>query len=51
MLTFAIAAYIIMCFISNWDFLWPITMLGGGLGDQIISIVWFIFLIIGFCNM
>ena len=50
MLTIAIIFYIIMCFISNWDFLWPLTMLSnGGLGDWAIVIVWAIFLIIGLC--
>lgn len=48
MLTFAIIAYIFMCFISNWDFLWPLTMLlDGGLGDKIIAIIWGILLIAG----
>jgi hypothetical protein len=37
-----------MCFISNWDFLWPLTMLlDGGLGDKIIAIIWGILLIAG----
>lgn len=36
MLTIAIIFYIIMCFISNWDLTWPLTMLSnGGLGDLV----------------
>ena len=50
MLTIAIIFYVIMCFISNWDLTWPLTMLSnGGLGDWLIVIVWAIFLIIGLC--
>ena len=47
MLTLAIIIYIFMCWISNWDFLWPLTMLGGGLGDIAIAVVWAILLISG----
>ncbi len=48
MLTFAIIAYIFMCWISNWNFIWPITMLlDGGLGDKLIALGWAICLIIG----
>ena len=48
MLTIAITFYIIMCFISNWNLIWPITMLlGGGLGDKAIAIIWVILLISG----
>lgn len=48
MLTIAIIFYIIMCFISNWDFIWPLTMLSrGGLGDWAIVIIWAILLIAG----
>lgn len=37
-----------MCFISNWDLLWPITMITrGGLGDMAIVVVWVILLIGG----
>ena len=40
MFTLAAIIYMIMCFISNWDFLWPITMLiRGGIGDKAIAIV------------
>ena len=47
MLTIAISFYMFMCFISNWDLLWPLTMLlKGGLGDQIITIIWAILI----CN-
>ena len=48
MLTLAIIIYLFMCFISSWDFIWPITMLTrGGLGDMAIVIGWVILLIIG----
>ena len=48
MLTIAIIFYIFMCFISNWDFIWPLTMLSkGGLGDWAIVIIWVILLIAG----
>lgn len=48
MLTIAIIFYVFMCWISNWDLLWPITMITrGGLGDWLIVIVWAIFLIGG----
>ena len=47
MLTLAIIIYIFMCWISNWDLLWPLTMLGGGLGDIVIAVVWAILLISG----
>ncbi len=48
MLTLAIIIYIFMCFISNWDFLWPLTMLlKGKIGDWAIVIVWVIILIAG----
>ena len=48
MLTFAVIFYIFMCFISNWNLIWPITMLiSGGLGDKAIAIIWAICLIIG----
>lgn len=48
MLTLAIIIYVFMCFISNWDLLWPITMITrGGLGDMAIVVVWGILLIGG----
>ncbi len=48
MLTFAIIFYIFMCFISNWDLVWPLTMISkGGLGDWAIVVVWVVCLIIG----
>ena len=47
MLTFAIIFYIFMCWISNWNLLWPLKMLDGGLGDIAIVVVWAILLIAG----
>lgn len=47
MLTIAIIFYIFMCWISNWNFLWPLKMLQGGLGDIAITIIWVILLIAG----
>ena len=48
MLTFAIISYIFMGWISNWNLIWPITMLSeGAIGDKLIAIVWVICLIIG----
>lgn len=48
MLTFAIVIYVYMCWISQWDILWPITMVQkGGLGDYLIVAVWAIILIAG----
>lgn len=49
MLTAAIVFYIFMCWISNWDILWPLKMLQGGLGDIIIVVIWMVFLIAGLC--
>lgn len=41
MLTLATIIYLFMCWISNWNLLWPITMLiDGGLGDKAIAIGW-----------
>ena len=41
MLTFASIIYIFMCWISNWNILWPLRMLiDGGLGDKAIGIGW-----------
>ncbi len=48
MLTLAIIIYLFMCFISNWNIFWPITMLiNGGLGDKAIAIGWGILLYAG----
>ena len=48
MLTFAIIFYVFMCFISNWNLIWPITLLvDGGIGDKAIAIIWAILLISG----
>lgn len=48
MLTLVVIFYVFMCWISNWDFLWPVKMLvEGGLGDKVIAIVWGIMLIGG----
>lgn len=48
MLTLSIIIYVFMCFISNWDIFWPLTMLSkGGLGDWAIVIIWGILLIAG----
>lgn len=50
MLTGACVFYVFMCWISNWDLLWPLTMLErGGLGDWLIVILWVIALISGLC--
>lgn len=41
MLTLASVIYIFMCWISNWNLLWPLSMLiKGGLGDKLIAIGW-----------
>lgn len=46
MLTIALIIYVFMCWISNWNILWPIKMLiDGGLGDQMMAIGWIILLI------
>lgn len=47
MLTLAIIFYVFMCWISNWDLLWPLKMLSGGLGDIVIVVIWAILLITG----
>lgn len=39
MLTLAAIAYIFMCWISNWNLLWPLTLFfDGALGDKLIAI-------------
>ena len=41
MLTLASIIYIFMCWISNWNILWPVKRtIDGGLGDKIIAIGW-----------
>ena len=47
MLTLAIIVYFFMLWISNWNPLWPLKMLSGGLGDMAISIGWGILLFCG----
>lgn len=49
MLTAAIVIYVFMYWISNWDLLWPLKMLQGGLGDIAIAIAWAALLIAGLC--
>ena len=46
MLTLASIIYVFMCWISNWNVVWPITMVvNGGLGDKAIAIGWTILLV------
>ncbi len=46
MLTLAFCIYLFMCWLSNWNILWPLRMLiNGGLGDKAIAIGWTILLI------
>lgn len=46
MLTLASIIYFFMCWISNWNILWPITMFTrGGLGDKAIALGWTILFI------
>jgi hypothetical protein len=41
MFTLACIIYVFMCFISGWNFLWPLKMLiDGGLGDKLIALGW-----------
>ena len=48
MLTFAIIFYVFTCFISNWNLIWPITLLvKDEIGDKAIAIIWSIPLISG----
>ena len=48
MLTLAFIIYLFMCFISNWNFLWPLKMLlDGGIGDKAIVVIWVVLLICG----
>lgn len=49
MLTLAAIIYIFMCWISNWNILWPLKMLiEGAIGDKAIAIGWGILL---FCSL
>ena len=50
MLVIAIIFYVFMCWISNWNLLWPLKMLSGGLGDILITVVWVILFIVGLCK-
>ena len=46
MLTLVSIIYLFMCWISNWNLLWPLKMLlDGGLGDKVIAIGWGLLLI------
>lgn len=46
MLTFTFIVYVFMCWISNWNLIWPLKMLcEGGLGDKAIAIGWGLLLI------
>jgi hypothetical protein len=48
MLTLAAIAYVFMCWISNWNLLWPLTLLlDGALVDELIAIGWAACLIAG----
>ena len=47
MLTLAFIIYLFMCWISNWNILWPLKMLiDGAIGDKAIEIGWIILLIV-----
>lgn len=40
--------YIFMAWISNWNLIWPITLIvRGAIGDKLIAIIWIILLIAG----
>lgn len=46
MLTLVSIIYLFMCWISNWNLLWPLKiLLDGGLGDKVIAIGWGLLLI------
>lgn len=48
MLILAAVIYLIMCFISNRNLFWPVTLLvRGGLGDKAISVIWGLILFAG----
>lgn len=48
MLGFACFFYVFMCWLSNWNLLWPLEMLSrGGLLDWAVVIVWGVLLIGG----
>ena len=47
MLTLAFIIYLFMCWIINWNILWPLKMLiDGAIGDKAIAIGWIILLIV-----
>lgn len=47
MLILASIIYLFMCWISNWNILWPLKMLiDGGLGDKVIAIGWTILCVV-----
>ena len=47
MLTLAFIIYLFMCWISNWNILWPLKMLiDGAIGNKAIAIGWIILLIV-----
>ena len=47
MLTLAFIIHLFMCWISNWNILWPLKMLiDGAIGDKAIAIGWIILLIV-----
>ncbi len=47
MLTFVSIIYVFICWISNWNIFWPISMIvDGGLGDKVIAIGWIIMFVI-----
>lgn len=46
MLTIVTIFYVFMCWISNWNIIWPITLLTqGAIGDKAIAILWIVLLI------
>ena len=46
MLTIVSIFYVFMCWISNWNIIWPITLLTqGAIGDKAIAILWIVLLI------
>lgn len=49
MLTLAIILYVIGAFLRDWDFIWPISALGGAGGClvQIMGLGWFLLLLAG----
>lgn len=49
MLILATVSYIILAFLRDWDFIWPINALGGegGCFTQILALAWFVLLFAG----